>query len=333
LARRITDKLTAGTAGKSPAETRAIIQANINGYLDQAAGQGKSVYQSALAQNSVLVTIYAAVGLTMPEFQWTHVGAFMAHQVRREIINVYDMAENGARFLQLMSAGVKLLDGNGFGGKAAKAAAMMSSLGIAGTRDHIISTLIAGQRTVVTDLVSMALTYKAHGALETAAGLSGYAREGFQLQHEADKLWGAGQYGASRLQAQKAAFKFGVHEQTLLQKMWDDPLLGALGRVGSAFGAVNTNIFVGVAPGRRDGTTLGSIPAPGSGRWTTAFGVRLWESNLNVADLGDRLKIAAHAFDWMQRFVHSNAGNKSTVERAFGALLNRGNHAATPPRI
>ena len=191
----LVDLLSADTGGLSAADRIKTIGGNIGKFVTGAAGGG-SVIDQALGMNAALIATYSAIGLTMPKFQWTFVGAFMAKQVRDQLLNINTFAKAG-----MLTGGIT----------------GMSSLAAG---NYLISTLIQGQLGVVTDIGSLALTYKQIGggilgALGGGQNLSAY--RGFQFQVKAD--------AGSAIDGLRAAMQFGIREQTGLQKMWDDTLL------------------------------------------------------------------------------------------------------------
>jgi hypothetical protein len=172
-----------------------------------------------------LIATYSAIGLTMPKFQWTYVGAFMANQVREQLLIISLSAKTGV-----------------MGG----AVIGMSSAAVG---DHLIGTLIKGQLGVVTDIGSLALTYKqiGSGILEGLDRNSDVYRA-FQSQIRADAT-------GSAAEGLAAAKLLGVREQTALQGMWEDPILKKVTKGMQFFGLVDTTIHTpigGIAAPRRD---------------------------------------------------------------------------------
>jgi hypothetical protein len=130
-AEEVVQLLTSGTAGLNATDVTEKIQSNILKFVDAAGAaasreQGDSVTNVALAKNAALLATYSSIGLTMPNFQWTMVGAFMAYQVRTQIIAVSNQTQIGAAVVGQL---------NGPAGLLAR-----------GTGRHIINTLINGQR-------------------------------------------------------------------------------------------------------------------------------------------------------------------------------------------
>jgi len=215
--------LSANTQGLSAQDTISTIKGNIASFISQAqqyaaaTGNGDAIGQ-ALAANSALIATYSAIGLTMPNFQWTYVGAFVAYQVRQQLLSIYDYSRAGDFVSSVLPGG--------------------SIMGMTGDAlaNHLINTIIGGQIGVVEDIGSLALAYNAVGAgiLSTFSDRNEPGYQGFKLQIAAD----AGSISAGR----DAAIQFGIREQTYLQGMWNDPILNAAAKGMQALGLMDTTI-------------------------------------------------------------------------------------------
>lgn len=289
--------LNANTSGLSAQDTISTIKGNIANFIGQAGdyaaatGNGGAI-GVALGENAALLATYSAIGLTMPNFQWTYVGAFMAYQVREQLLNISEASTAGDL------AGLVLPGGAG-----------ISMAGDA-IGDHLINTIIGGQIGVVEDIGSLALAYKDVGAgVLNAATVTNdkVAVLGFQKQIEADATMAQGNYAGAAMLGEQAAVQFGIREQTGLQQMWDDPILNAAAKGMQALGLIDTTIH----------TPIGDIVAPAGAT--------------DVTSLQDRIAIAKNAFGFMyQNLYTGNSG--ANWGKVFSKLTTRMNPASLPQR-
>ena len=275
----------------------ATFRQNVGTFLDDAkesaaARPDATPVSIALAQNTALKMVYAALATELPRFQWTFVGGFVAQQVRGKI------EELGVASSAGKAAGVAipvLAPAAGPGVLASSAAA-----------DHIIGKLIEGQRTVVTDVGSYALAYRAFGAEPLSkVAPQPRMREAFVLQAHADAAMARGDGRAAADLGRRAAVKIGVFEQNQLEPMWKDPVVRYSAQMAAAAGMVDTDIE----------TAIGTITTPRmeGGPW----------------DLNYRVGIAQNAFQYMADNVFTpsdrSARNQIKVEDYFRSVWTSGN--------
>ena len=165
--------------------------------------------------------VYAALATELPCFQWTFVGGFVAQQVRGEI------EKPGVASAAATAASVV---GPALGPFAGPAGTVGSA-----TADHIIGKLIEGQRTVVTDVGSYALAYRAFGAeaLSKVAPLR-EMRGALGLQAQADAVTARGDERAAAELGRGAPYLIGDFEQNRLQPMWNDPVVRSSAQAAAA---------------------------------------------------------------------------------------------------
>lgn len=274
---QLANLLSKGSGGLSPDAMIAKIKGNIVSFVDHAANASgqTDVTGRALAANAALIASYSAIGLTMPGFQWTMIGASMAKQVRQQIINIDSAAATGK--LSGLAVGGPLL------GPLTSTASRLVG-------DTLIATLIAGQINVVSDIGSLALSYRLlsdenrgsqilnANVVRNDPTMTGRA---FKLQIESDEVMRAGDTVRGALLGTQSAILLGIREQTALQSMWDNPLLNTAARAMSSLGLIDTRIY----------TPIGVITAP--------------RSNMDVTKLGDRIDIATNAFNYMNRNLYN----------------------------
>ncbi|HEV2816911.1 MAG TPA: LysM domain-containing protein [Allosphingosinicella sp.] len=333
----IVQGLMVGTQGRSVAETRSIVEANVARVLGLARGSSSDAYRSALAQNSALVTMYAALALVVPEFQWTSVAVFAAHQVRGQIHTIYQQAQNPEGFASMLRVAVRhipiigpVLEGGIAGGQ----------MTIAAARDHLINVIADGQRMVATDIVPIILSVHRFGAARVAATVrpNTYLRAALDIQARAEGAWNAGRRGEAISLRRDAAIMAVTHEQHRLQAMWDDPLLKTSSIAGNFLGMVDTNLHIGAFPNQdgRDRTFVGTIRA-GNELWSPMLNVPggrpVRMNGRDVTNVNDRVQMATYAFNWMYGMVHTNGANMGRYNSALRALLERRNHAGPRPTI
>lgn len=179
------------------------------------------------------------------------------------------------------------------------------------TADHIIGRLIEGQRTVVTDVGSYALAYRAFGAeaLAKIAPLPVMA-VAFRPQDRADQAAKIGDLQSSAHLGQLSAFAIGRYEQAQLQRMWNDPIVRASAQAASQIGLVDTDITTAIGPIQ--------TPAVRSGPW----------------DLSCRVEVARNAFQYMHDHFFApsaeSVGNQRKVDAYFRSVWADGHpHWAT----
>jgi len=288
-------QLAAGTDGLSAQDRLDTIKGNIADFIGQAkqnaiAGEGGDTIGVALAQNSALLAVYSALAITMPNFQWTYTGAFVAYQVRGQLLNIYDAYTNSEE-------------------RAASVFNPEGAANLANDRDHLINTIINGQIGVVEDIGSLALTYRQVGADILQApeiAKDRTALQGFQDQIKADTSMANGDYAKLILAGEQAAVQFGIREQTDLQSMWDDPLLKSvaqgLERGEQLITAAKQNAIIGhlIPSGLRlldttIYTPIGAITAPSGAN--------------DVTNLQDRIAIANNAFNYMYQNLYAGPNN------------------------
>jgi YD repeat-containing protein len=293
---QLTQLLTQGTAGLSADGVTGKIKGNILDFVNRAGEAASYRWNSdaasvALAKNSALIATYSAIGLTMPGFQWTMVGAFVAYQVREQIITIADAGRSGKLGALLGPLGV-------IGGMASRA------LG-----DHMINTIIDGQVKVVSDIGSLALGYRQLGAgilASRTVSSDGYATSAIHHQIAADNALKDGNMATWAWEGFQAAVQLGYREQRGLQAMWNDPILNKAAGVMSSLGLLNTTI----------NTPIGRISAP--------------KSVNDVRRLDQRMSLAVNAFNYMYRNLYSGPNMARNWSAVTNVLTQRLDPAALP---
>lgn len=308
------DGFTKGVEGNDAKLDKERIQKNIFNYLNQVKQDAQTKYGKdnvigpALEQNAAMVRIYGVLAKVMPDFQWTDVGAFMAHQVRDEVINIQKTGTLGSNVAR-----------NGFP-TLGPVGPLVGDVGEA-ARDAAISKLITGQRDVVEDLVGLAIGYKIHGAkaMQDACpqmyGPGSKATSAFETLGQADAARKNGDSSAAEFLGNQGAFFLGVHEQNRLQKMWDDPELKVFAKANEqALNSSNSDlarpisIYVGANKYTdRPDQSLGNIVPPNN------------LPNKDVSQLETRIRIAQNAFDFIRR-ARQDPEKFRIMQDAFGKM-------------
>ena len=285
-----------GTEGLEAAAGTKRIRQNLEAHLDaigaDAVENGYGHYEgdwaSALAQNEAIIGVYASIGMINPDFQWADLGIYVAQQVREELIGLHrrdatyadDLMDKYDRMSPLYEPGSD------------------THYHRDGMWKNVFDKTFDIQRTIVLDLAPLAIGFGRYGASAMRdtfkPGTAAY--DGFDYLVRADQHELIGQHESARYSRMRAAQKFGLHEQTNVQPIWDSMKgLGWLNQYSGPFG-VSTNIQV------RGENTIGEIDAPGWRRGDTS-------------DLDYRVSIANNGFEWMLENVHNNSANRQRHEQ------------------
>jgi hypothetical protein len=287
------------------------IQAQIAAVRAQGAEEGWDDRALTLKLNEHIVTNYAAFGLRNPNFGWMLVGGFMAHQVRAEYLNTWDVIDQIRSDSEL----------------AGPAANVLAQLVAADGEAEFNHTLINAQLAVYQDVFSQAVFYEKYGAAASLAmaqqlpAQNGFQRDqsvqAFANLRRADQLQAAGDIAGMRQAQIDAAGNLGYREQNLLQMiLWNNPKVSSAAQI-SDFLVSNPwaqqgplkqmarplSIFVGVPDATRNGFFISPPALP----------------NQNAAVESNRQKIAVHAFGHMRNLV-SQPKPLAQVMRYFSQL-------------
>ncbi|MGH8077762.1 MAG: hypothetical protein ACREPE_10600, partial [Lysobacter sp.] len=294
--------LTAGTSGagtyKDKLRINQNIQAEIAAVRARGAEEGWDDRTMTLKLNEYVVTNYAAYGVRNPNFGWMLVGGFMAHQVRAEYLNTWDVID-------------QVRGGGALAGLVSPVADALTHLATAAGEAEFNSTLIDAQLQVYQDVFSQAVFYEKYGATASLAMARQLpAQNAFQYDQsiqafarlqQADQLKAAGDFAGMREQQIFAAGALGYREQNLLQNiLWDKPAFKLSAGISDYLVrnpwaqqgplkqmARPLSIFVGVPGATRNGFFLQPPALP----------------NQNAAVESNRQQIAMHAFGTMRNLV------------------------------
>ncbi|MEM9988828.1 MAG: hypothetical protein AAF723_04840 [Pseudomonadota bacterium] len=315
-----------GTAGLPPKQGLARIQQNIkdslNASIMEQPGESERIRKEFERElryfekmNRGIIRLYTALTIEEPEFQWPHLGAYVAPQVR----DAMDRINTGRVSAVAMEGMEDFVSGQG------------RRLPTAPPRDNpivdfeaLITTTFEGQKLIAEDVASLGVAYSKYGA---AAMRDIYETDTtlwkvFDAQDKADTALAKGDSEASLDFALDAAKELGEYEQTRVQGMYealdDIAPVGTLNRGVGLFGiGESTNIRIG-----DQDNVIGIIDAPGPLRG-------------NVSNLDYRIEIADNAFQWMRDNVHGQPANKVTHEVLMGQFQNGELNqfpSAQPPR-
>ncbi|MGH8602273.1 MAG: hypothetical protein ACREXR_05700, partial [Gammaproteobacteria bacterium] len=315
------DRITAGTSDVPSYDNKKIIDANLSSEIDairqRGVDEGWDNRTKVLKFNEYIVNNYGAFGLRNPDFGWTQVGANMAHQVRAEYLNTWnilDKMREGGFWTSVAVPGNDPIN-------------VITQLLSANEEASFNDTLINAQLAVFKDVFSQATYYEKYGAtaaLEMARVLP--AQNEFQQQQSvsaferlvrAESLQKSGDTAGAASERVRAAGALGFREQNLLQNiLWNNQRFKQMAGVSDwlvrhpaaqigplAQLARPLNIFIGV-PGNTDSffiTPPLSLP------------------NQNASDEMNRRSLASNAFRYMGAQM-GNSVQRSKVMGFFYAL-------------
>jgi hypothetical protein len=315
--------LTAGTSGEGTYKDKLRIDQNIRAEIAavrrRGAEEGWDDRTMTLKLNEYIVTNYAAYGLRNPDFAWMLVGGFMAHQVRAEYLNAWDVID-------------QVRVGGALATLASPVAGALTYLATAAGEAKFNHTLIDAQLQVYQDVFSQAVFYEKYGATASLA-MAGQLPAQYRFQYRqsiqafaslqrADQLKAAGDFAGMRQAQIRAAGALGYREQNLLQKiLWDTRVFKLWAGIsdylvrnpGAQQGPLKQmarplSIFVGVPGATRNGFFLQPLALP----------------NQNAAVESNRQQIAMKAFDTMRNLV-SQPQPLAQVMSYFARLTHPGN--------
>jgi len=296
--------LTAGTSETGTYDDKLRIDQNIGAEIAavraQGAAEGWDDRTMTLRLNEYIVTNYAAYGVRNPNFGWMLVGGFMAHQVRAEYFNTWDVID------QVRKVGLVAL-----GFPVSPLLGPLVQLATAVGEAEFNHTLIDAQLQVYQDVFSQAVFYEKYGAkasLAMARQLPAQNKfqydqsvQAFANLQRADQLKATGNLAGMRQAQVDAAGNLGFREQNLLQIiLWDKPAFKTSAGISdylvrypaAQHGPLKQmarplSIFVGVPGATRNGFFLAPPALP----------------NQNASLEANRQQIAMKAFDTMRNFV------------------------------